>query len=61
MSVKRILIEDSVAQLGERHLDRVEVAGSRPVGIIHATEACNPYLSRVTGFFYFMKQIHFSF
>lgn len=25
---------DSVAQLGERHLDRVEVAGSRPVGII---------------------------
>jgi hypothetical protein len=34
MSVKRILIVDSVAQLGERHLDRVEVAGSRPVGII---------------------------
>ena len=25
---------DSVAQLGERHLDRVEVAGSSPVGII---------------------------
>lgn len=25
---------DSVAQLGERYLDRVEVAGSRPVGII---------------------------
>jgi hypothetical protein len=24
---------DSVAQLGERHLDRVEVAGSSPVGI----------------------------
>ena len=26
---------DSVAQLGERYLDRVEVAGSSPVGIIH--------------------------
>ncbi|CAN2253193.1 conserved hypothetical protein [Bacillus subtilis] len=25
---------DSVAQLGERYLDRVEVAGSSPVGII---------------------------
>ncbi len=25
---------DSVAQLGERYLDRVEVAGSNPVGII---------------------------
>lgn len=25
---------DSLAQLGERHLDRVEVAGSSPVGII---------------------------
>jgi hypothetical protein len=24
---------DSVAQLGERHLDRVEVAGSRPVRV----------------------------
>ena len=27
------LIYDSVAQLGERYLDRVEVAGSSPVGI----------------------------
>lgn len=27
---------DSLAQLGERHLDRVEVAGSSPVGIIGA-------------------------
>lgn len=25
---------DSLAQLGERYLDRVEVAGSNPVGII---------------------------
>lgn len=29
---------DSVAQLGERHLDRVEVAGSSPVGIIAKPE-----------------------
>jgi hypothetical protein len=29
-----ILHYDSVAQLGERHLDRVDVAGSSPVGII---------------------------
>jgi hypothetical protein len=35
----RIVIyqHDSVAQLGERHLDRVEVAGSSPVGIILET------------------------
>jgi hypothetical protein len=26
--------DDSLAQLGERYLDRVEVAGSNPVGII---------------------------
>jgi hypothetical protein len=43
------------------YLDRVEVAGSIPVGIIDVTGACNPYLSRVAGFLYFMKQIHFSF
>ena len=29
------LIYDSVAQLGERYLDRVEVAGSSPVGITY--------------------------
>ncbi len=29
---------DSVAPLGERHLDRVEVAGSSPVGIIAKPE-----------------------
>ncbi len=31
-----LVLFDSVAQLGERHLDRVEVAGSSPVGIIGA-------------------------
>ncbi len=30
---------DSVAQLGERYLDRVEVVGSSPIGIIPQ----NPY------------------
>ncbi|CAI8816544.1 hypothetical protein EMIT074MI3_12213 [Bacillus licheniformis] len=37
MSAKQIpsvTYHDSVAQLGERYLDRVEVAGSSPVGII---------------------------
>jgi hypothetical protein len=39
--VRIYLIFDSVAQLGERHLDRVEVAGSNPVGIILKKEATN--------------------
>lgn len=34
INVLNIYINDSVAQLGERYLDRVEVAGSNPVGII---------------------------
>ena len=29
---------DSVAQLGERYLDRVEVVGSSPIGIIQITK-----------------------
>jgi hypothetical protein len=34
MSLTKVLLNnDSVAQLGERYLDRVEVAGSNPVGI----------------------------
>ncbi len=42
----RTTIYDSVAQLGERHLDRVEVAGSSPVGII-----ANPSSVKELGFF----------
>jgi hypothetical protein len=41
---------DSVAQLGERHLDRVEVAGSRLVGIINVTEACNLHYQGLQAF-----------
>lgn len=41
---------DSVAQLGERHLDRVEVAGSSPVGIIANPE----FDERARGFLLFL-------
>lgn len=41
---------DSVAQLGERYLDRVEVAGSSPVGIIR-----RPEFWRRARVFYFSK------
>lgn len=43
------LNNDSVAQQGERHLDRVEVAGSNPVGITQQN-ACP---SRIGRFFFF--------
>ncbi|CAI8760707.1 hypothetical protein EMIT0133MI5_10671 [Bacillus velezensis] len=36
---------DSVAQLGERYLDRVEVAGSSPVGIIAKTLATQGFFN----------------
>lgn len=38
--------EDPVAQQGERHLDRVEVAGSNPVGVIRVETVLNQYLTR---------------
>jgi hypothetical protein len=43
---------DSLAQLGERYLDRVEVAGSNPVGIIHFMRSVNPCAKRFMLFFY---------
>jgi hypothetical protein len=45
------MLLDSVAQLGERHLDRVEVAGSSPVGIIITV------VSRVRSTFTTLKKV----
>lgn len=48
------LNSDSVAQLGERHLDRVEVAGSNPVGITHTNLDMTLFFENRNSVFFFV-------
>ncbi len=56
-SLNRTAYNDSLAQLGERYLDRVEVAGSNPVGIILLEKP--PFLlkERMEAFFCFFSTL----